>query len=104
MTINEGKIVIISAKNRPNGPAEVDPRLHGDHDPPQVNERGARQLVLAVSQLMVAARKHVMAAESPGLFVVSGGDVSGAEQLVMAEVAEDPQQPLNVVRQPPQVV
>ena len=70
------------------GPSEVDPRLHGDHDPPQVNERGARQLVLAVSQLMVAARKHVMAAESPGLFVVSGGDVSGAEQLV---IAEDPQ-------------
>ena len=42
----------------------------------------------AVSQLVVAASKHVMAAESPGLFVVSGGDVSGAEQLV---IAEDPQ-------------
>ena len=37
------------------GPAEVDPRLHGDHDPPQVNERGARQLVQAVGQLVVAS-------------------------------------------------
>ena len=56
--------------------------------PSQVHEGDVWLLVPAVSQLVVAASKHVMAAESPGLFVVSGGDVSGAEQLV---IAEDPQ-------------
>ena len=45
-----------------------------------------------------------MAAESPGLFAVSGGDVSGPEQLVMAEDPHYPQQPLHVIWQPPQVV
>ena len=36
-------------------PAEVDSRLHGDLDPPQVNERGVRLLVQAVGQLVVAS-------------------------------------------------
>ena len=93
----EAHVVVRSVK----GSAEVDRRLHGDHGPPQVHKGDVRLLVQAVSQLVVAARKHVMAAESPGLFEVSGGDVSGAEQLVMVE---DPQQPLQVVRQPSQVV